>query len=85
MNGPTRCVFIASGEVQAQQVASFLQAWGIQATLQGEALRKVHGVTVGRLGAVAIHVTASDEALARRLLESVEGGEFSLKEDESLE
>jgi Putative prokaryotic signal transducing protein len=76
-----RCVFVASGEAQAQQVLAFLRAWEIDATLRGESLRKIDGLKIGDLAAVEILVPAADEARARHLLESVEAGEFQLDED----
>ena len=76
-----RCVFTASGEIQAQQVRSFLAAAGISSELQGEALRKTHGLTIDGLGKVEIVVAADDEDRARALLASAEAGEFRLDDD----
>jgi hypothetical protein len=75
------CVFIANGEMQAQQVCAFLRAAGIRPVLRGEALRKVHGIAIGEIGAVSILVPREDEEQARTLLRSVEAGEFRLDED----
>jgi hypothetical protein len=81
MDDKRRCVFVANGEAQAQQICSFLRAWEIESTMRGESLRKIDGLKVGDLGAVKIFVPAADEALAKHLLESVEAGEFQLDED----
>ena len=76
-------VFVASGEMQAQQVRAFLEAAGIQTTVRGEALRHTHGLTLDGLGAVEISVPESDAGRARELLESAEAGLFRLPDDAS--
>ena len=76
-----RCVFVAYGDAQAEQIRAFLRASGILCTFQGEAVRKVHGLALGDLSAVKILVSEADEEEARRLLNSAEAGEFSLDED----
>jgi Putative prokaryotic signal transducing protein len=79
------CVFVASGEMEAQQVRGFLDAAGISSELKGESLRKTHGLTVDGLGTVEIVVSKDDEEQARALLASAERGAFRLDEDEPLE
>ena len=74
-------VFIASGEMQAQQVQGFLEAAGIASELKGESLRKTHGLTIDGLGMVEIVVSIEDEAQARALLASAEQGTFRLDDD----
>ena len=81
MDDQTRCVFVADGEMKAQQIRAFLKASGITSALRGESLRKTHGLTLDGLGAVAIFVPAADEERARTLLASAEAGEFRLDED----
>ncbi len=76
-----RCVFIASGEVQAQQIRAFLEAGGIPSQLRGEALRNTHGLTLDGLGRVEIIVADPDEGAARALLASAEAGDFRLDDD----
>ena len=76
-----RCVFTASGEIQAQQVRAFLEAAGISSELRGESLRKTHGLTLDGLGMVEIVVSGIDEERARALLAAAEGGEFRLADD----
>jgi hypothetical protein len=73
-----RSVFVASGEIHAQQVRAFLEAAGIQTSERGEALRHTHGLTVDGLGAVEIVVADSDEERARALLASADAGAFRL-------
>jgi hypothetical protein len=80
MDNP-RGVFTASGEIQAQQVRAFLEAAGISSELRGESLRNTHGLTLDGLGMVEILVSESDDARARALLASAEGGEFRLDDD----
>jgi hypothetical protein len=75
------CVFVASGEMQAQQVRAFLESAGIQTAMRGESLRKTHGLTLDGLGAVEILVAEEDVATARDLLASAEAGEFRLGDD----
>ena len=43
-------IFIASGEMHAQQVRAFLEAAGIPTAVRGEALRHTHGLTIDGLG-----------------------------------
>jgi hypothetical protein len=74
-------VFVASGEVQAQQVRAFLEAAGIATAERGEALRKTHGLTVDGLGAVEILVSEADLSHARELLDAADAGAFRLPDD----
>jgi hypothetical protein len=76
-----RSVFAANGEIQAQQVLTFLEAAGISSELRGESLRKTHGLTLDGLGMVEVLVAADDEDRARALLASAEAGEFRLDDD----
>lgn len=73
-----RCVFTASGEIQAQQIRAFLEGAGIASGLRGESLRHTHGLTVDGLGQVEILVSEADEDRARELLASADRGEFRL-------
>jgi len=76
-----RSVFTANGEIEAQQVGAFLDAAGISSEVRGESLRKTHGLTLDGLGTVEILVSDADEARARALLASAEGGAFRLDDD----
>ena len=78
MDRQLRCVFVANGEIQAQQVRTFLEAAGISAFGRGESLRKTHGLTLDGLGAVEILVSEADEGRARSLLDAAEAGAFRL-------
>jgi hypothetical protein len=81
MDESLECVFVAGGEMQAQQVRAFLEASGIVTTVRGEALRHTHGFTLDGLGAVRILVKAEDAEQARALIESAEAGQLRLDED----
>ena len=82
MNSQLHCVFVANGEIHAQQVRTFLEASGISAVERGESLRNTHGLTLDGLGAVEILVAEADADRARSLLDSAEAGAFRLAEDE---
>ena len=74
-------VFVASGEMQAQQVRAFLEAEGIASLERGEALRNTHGLTIDGLGAVEIYVAAADAERARSLIDSAESGRLRLSDE----
>ena len=78
MNHELRPVFVANGELHAQQVRAFLEAAGIHTSERGEALRHTHGLTLNGLGTVEIMVDESDEARARGLLASADAGAFRI-------
>jgi hypothetical protein len=83
MSDELRCVFVANGEIHAQQICAFLETAGIPATLQGESLRHTHGLTVDGLGTVEVLVDETDAERARSLLRSAEAGRFWLEDDEA--
>ncbi len=81
MDQPLRYVFMASGEIHAQQVRAFLEAAGIPTAERGESLRNTHGLTIDGPGSVEICVADADADRARQLLESAEDGAFRLGDD----
>jgi hypothetical protein len=81
MDRSLRCVFVANGEIHAQQVRTFLEAAGIPAAERGESLRHTHGLTLDGIGAVRILVAEADADRARSLLEAAEAGTFRLAEN----
>jgi hypothetical protein len=81
MDDQMQCVFVANGEIHAQQVRAFLEAAGIPTNVHGEALRHTHGLTLDGLGTVQILVAPEDAGRARELLDSAEAGEFRLPDD----
>ena len=76
------CVFVAAGEIEAQQIRAFLDAHGIPSQFRGEALRKTHGLTLDGLGQVEILVPEEFVEQARELLASADAGELALDDDE---
>lgn len=76
MSHQTRRVFVANGEVHAQQVRAFLEAADIATAVRGESLRHTHGLTLDGLGAVEIFVADGDVPRALALLDSAEAGQF---------
>jgi hypothetical protein len=81
----TRCVFVASGLDQANQIVAFLAAAGIESALRGESTTKTHGFTVDGLGKLEVLVRESDEEQALALLTSANAGEFQLEADKDIE
>jgi hypothetical protein len=81
MDSNLRCVHVASGEIQAQQIRAFLESAGISAVARGEALRNTHGLTIDGLGAVEILVADRDADRARSLLEAADAGAFRLSDN----
>lgn len=85
MGEPMSCVFVANGQLQAEQVRSFLQASGIGCILRGESLSKTHGLTLDGLGRVEVLVAGADADRAHELLASAESGEFRIAGDTDAE
>lgn len=79
MDPELQCVFVAHGELHAQQVRGFLEAAGISSVERGESLRRTHGLTIDGLGAVEILVAEADAGRARSLLDAAEAGTFRLE------
>ncbi len=75
-------IFVAQGEIEEDQVRSFLLANDIPTHVRGEALRHTHSLQMDGLGQVEIRVAEADAPNARELLEQVERGVFSLRADE---
>lgn len=80
-----RCVFVANGLDEANQIVAFLEAAGIETALRGESTTKTHGFTVDGLGRLEVLVRESDEEQARTLLTSADAGEFQLADGEDVE
>jgi Putative prokaryotic signal transducing protein len=85
MSQPHQRVFVANGEMQAQQVRGFLEGSGIETTVRGESLRNTHGLTLDGLGRVEIFVAEADAERARSLIAEAEAGQFRLPEDIEVE
>ena len=80
MDQQLQCVFVANGELHAQQVRAFLEAAGVSTVERGEALRNTHGLTLDGLGSVGIFVADEDAEEARALLSSADAGGFRVDE-----
>jgi hypothetical protein len=81
MGDPMSCVFVANGQLMAEQVRSFLQASGVGCILRGESLSKTHGLTLDGLGRVEVLVAEADADQARELLASAESGTLRIAGD----
>ena len=77
-------VFVAQGEIEEDQVRSFLLAHDIPTSARGEALRHTHSLHIDGLGQVEIQVAEADASKAKELLDQVESGAFTLGSDEDL-
>jgi hypothetical protein len=69
------------GPIEENQVASFLRANDVPVRIRGEAIRRIHGITVDGIGAADVEVPARFERAARDLLAQVERGELALPEE----
>lgn len=69
-------VYKAQGRLMAESVKGFLEAQGIQAILDQDALGSIYGLTIGDLGEVGIMVPLEQIDEARQLLHAMEAGEF---------
>ena len=69
-------VYKAHGKLDGESIKAFLQAQGIEAFLDQNALGSIYGLTVGDLGEVGVMVREADQAKAKELLRAMENGEF---------
>jgi len=70
---------VASGDVEAEQVRTFLESAGIASFVRGETLGTTHGLTIDGLGQRQVLVAAGDAEQARALLASADAGDFRLE------
>lgn len=73
---PVVTVYKAHGKLDGESIKAFLQAQGIEAFLDQNALGSIYGLTVGDLGEVGVMVREADQAKAKELLRAMENGEF---------
>lgn len=80
---PGRYVPVATvhGPIEEAQICSFLRSNGIPAQTRGEAIRKIHGITLDGIGAAEVLVPAQYALAARELIERVERGELRIDEE----
>ena len=62
-------VYEAASELEAEVIKTYLESNGIPVMLQGEALSKVYGLTVGKMAQVRVFVPAPLAPKALELLE----------------
>jgi hypothetical protein len=76
-DGPVE-VCVANNDLEAQVVKSFLESNGIPVMLQGDAVSKVYGFTVGGMAEVRVFVPGP---LAAKAIELLEGSEDEESEE----
>ena len=81
MDQHTACVFVANGQIEAQQVKAFLEGSGIACVLRGESLSKTHAFTLNGLGRVELLVADADAERAAELLASAEAGHLRISDE----
>ena len=69
------------GPTEEGLICAFLESNGIPARTRGEAIRKIHGITVNGIGAAEIEVPARFADAARELLAKADRGELRIAED----
>ncbi len=69
-------VYVANGQLDAEMIRGFLEAYGIPAMISQESVGKVYGLASGPLGEVNILVPAENKDEALDLLRSMENGDL---------
>ena len=82
VSGRYVCVATVHGPIEEAQICSFLRSNGIPAQTRGEAIRKIHGITLNGIGAAEVLVPAQYALAARELIERVERGELQIDEED---
>jgi len=73
----------AEGQLQVDQIRSFLESNGIPSSVRGEAIRNVYGFTLNGLAAAEVLVPKEQAAEAMELLEEVAHGDMLIDASES--
>ncbi len=73
-------IYRANGQLDADMIRVFLEAYGIQVLLAGESAGRVTGLTIGSMGEVPIFVLKSQAAQARELLDAMQRGDLEKPE-----
>lgn len=71
-------VATAQGQLDADQMCSFLEGNGIPAVIQGEALRNVYGIQITGIATLQILVPEELASTARDLLRKADRGELAI-------
>ena len=78
-------VLRVDGAINAEPILAALRANGIPASVVGEAVGRVYGLTLNGLGVVSIVVPMEYEEQARELLAAGELHELEIREDDNPE
>jgi hypothetical protein len=73
----------AEGQLQIDQIRSFLESNGIPSTVRGESIRNVYGFTLNGLATAEVLVPKEQAEVAMELLKEVEHGDMVIDEAES--
>lgn len=65
-------VFVAANDLEAQVIKTFLESNDIPVMLQGDAVSKIYGFTIGGMAEVRVYVPAPLASKAVALLEAAE-------------
>jgi hypothetical protein len=71
-------VATVQGQLEADQICSFLGANGIDAVVEGEPFRNLHGIRIGGIAALRIMVPPELAVAARDLLTKADRGELTI-------
>jgi hypothetical protein len=71
------------GQLEVNQIRSFLESNGIPSEVQGESTRNIYGFTVDGLAAAQVLVPKEQSAAAIELLREAEHGDLVIGADES--
>ncbi len=77
-------VHVAQGDIEAQQLCSFLEAHDIPTAIKADSMRLTHSFTLDGLGMVEIMVPLAKADEARELIRLVEKGALALPENQEL-
>jgi len=73
-------IYRANGQLDADMIRVFLEAYGIEVLMAGESAGRSTGLTIGALGEVPIFVQKSQASQARELLEAMQRGDLDQSE-----
>jgi hypothetical protein len=77
-----RVVYVASGNLDAEEIRIFLESAGIRAYINQESVGITgYSLAVGSVGQAMVYVSASQYEEARQLLEKMKHGDLETNED----
>lgn len=75
--GPNEeCVFSATSQFEGEVICSFLQSNGLDAFISQESIGHSYGLTIGMLGETRVYVPSYQAALAKKLIDEMNRGDF---------